>query len=321
MSSVHDVRVVRVGPIIKHPNADALSITEVDGCPVIFRLGEFEEGNLAVYIPIDSVVPSTERWAFLKGDWRIRAKRLRGMFSMGMLAASDATWSEGLDVRELLGITVYEQAADANFNRSEHEIGPGCIPVYTDLESFRKYRGVFAAEEKVVVTEKIHGENGRMCWFKDRLWVGSRTNFKRRGLNGWWNAVVAGDIEAKLEKRPGLVVYGEVYGQVRDLRYGVQSGSRFVAFDALDAGTREYLDYATFRDTMIELGIPMVPVLFDGCFADLTDAAAEGVSALANGACIREGFVVRPHHERYDPRLGRVIAKMVGRGYMTRKGG
>lgn len=39
MSSEHDVSVIRVGPVEKHPNADALSVTRVDGRPVICRLG------------------------------------------------------------------------------------------------------------------------------------------------------------------------------------------------------------------------------------------------------------------------------------------
>jgi hypothetical protein len=48
--------VVRVGPVTKHPNADSLSITEVDGCPVIIKTTDFKEGDLAVYVPIESVV-------------------------------------------------------------------------------------------------------------------------------------------------------------------------------------------------------------------------------------------------------------------------
>jgi hypothetical protein len=44
------VQVVQLGPIEKHPNADTLSCTEVDGYPVIFRTGDYAEGDLAVYL-------------------------------------------------------------------------------------------------------------------------------------------------------------------------------------------------------------------------------------------------------------------------------
>ena len=39
MSTEHNVVVFRIGDIIKHPDADTLGITEVDGRPCIVRLG------------------------------------------------------------------------------------------------------------------------------------------------------------------------------------------------------------------------------------------------------------------------------------------
>lgn len=63
-------------------------------------------------------------------------------------------------------------------------------------------------------------------------------------------------------------------------------------------------------------GRPVHPAMRD----DLAEHA-EGASVLARGACIREGFVVRPTRERFDERIGRVIAKLVGETYHTRKGG
>jgi hypothetical protein len=34
---------------------------------------------------------------------------------------------------------------------------------------------------------------------------------------------------------------------------------------------------------------------------------------------VREGFVVRPVRERYDPAVGRVILKLHGEGFHTRR--
>jgi hypothetical protein len=86
MSTEHEVSVVRLGAISKHPNADALSLTEVDGRPVILRTGEYAPGDLAVYVPVDTMVPLDDpRFAFLKernstadGYSRVKAVRLRG---------------------------------------------------------------------------------------------------------------------------------------------------------------------------------------------------------------------------------------------------
>ena len=93
--SMFSVPVVRVGPYIKHENADSLSITQVLGCPVIFKTGTYNEGDLAIYVPVDSIVDTTvPELSFLqtsdKTRVRIKAKKLRGVFSMGLLIPAPA---------------------------------------------------------------------------------------------------------------------------------------------------------------------------------------------------------------------------------------
>ena len=58
--------VIELTAFRKHPNADTLSITEVDGCPVVFRTEEFKSGDLLVYIPVEAIVPVDDfRFSFL----------------------------------------------------------------------------------------------------------------------------------------------------------------------------------------------------------------------------------------------------------------
>lgn len=108
MSEFH-VQVVRLGEIKPLENSDFLGITEVYGAggyPCIVKRGDFKPGELAVYIPVDSVVPDTAQFNFLAPAQkvpgadgansrlpvgsvperyrRIVAKRLRGTFSMGL---------------------------------------------------------------------------------------------------------------------------------------------------------------------------------------------------------------------------------------------
>ena len=177
MSEFH-VQVVRVGPVDKHPNADTLSITHVYAYPVILRTGDFHEGDLAVYVPVDSLVPDEPRWAFLDGHNRIKAKRLRGIFSMGLLTPADPSWVEGQDVVDTLGITKYEPPDPATMG-GENEKDPGFLPCYTDIEGLRRWGDVLVCGEEVVLTEKVHGANGRWVWRDGRLWAGSHTCIKK----------------------------------------------------------------------------------------------------------------------------------------------
>lgn len=315
MSSERHVTVVRIERIEPHPNADRLSITRIHGgYPVVIRSDEFREGDLAVYVPVDAIVPPEARWAFLKDQRRIRARRIRGTFSMGLLAVAEPGWTEGQRVGELLGITHHEPIVE---RPDEDERDPGSIPHYTDVEPLRRWEEILRPDEEVVVTEKIHGTNGRFGWVDGRLWCGSRTRFKVPGVSQWWRIADAYGLAAKLAADPGLVLYGEVYGRVQELRYGVDDAVRLIVFDALDLALGRYLDYDRFVERVDRLGLPQVPVLYRGPWRDLPPGLAEGPSVLGGGH-VREGFVVRPTVERFDDRVGRVILKLHGEGYLTR---
>ncbi len=64
MSEFH-VQVVRVGPFHPHPNADTLNVTKVFDYTVVTKKDVLKEGDLAVYVPVDAVVPDTEDWYHL----------------------------------------------------------------------------------------------------------------------------------------------------------------------------------------------------------------------------------------------------------------
>lgn len=162
--SEFQVEVVTVGEVTKHPNADSLFVTVVkNGYPVIIRSGEFVEGDKAVYLPVDSLVPVADsRFSFLANKdklrerERIKAKRLRGIFSMGLLVKADPAWDVGRNVQTELNVTKYEPPEPLVMG-GENEKDPGFLPVYTDIEGLRKYSRLLADGEEVVLTEKIHG--------------------------------------------------------------------------------------------------------------------------------------------------------------------
>ena len=197
MSEFH-VNVVRLGPLSSHPNADTLNVTKVFDYQVITKKGGFSEGDLVVYVPIDSVVPDTEDWHFLcplddKGAARypvgqvpekyriIEAKKLRGIFSQGMLApVPNSDVKEGDDVAALMGIKKYDPPVDATTGGEAESPPRGwTFPTYTDIEGLRRYPHILQEGEEVVITEKIHGANGRFVHDGERLWVGSHTQIKK----------------------------------------------------------------------------------------------------------------------------------------------
>lgn len=322
MSEFH-VRVVRVGDVTKHPNADTLSIADVEGYPVIVRTGEFTTGDLAIYIPVDAIVPDTPPFAFLAGHRRIKAKKLRGVFSMGLLQPMSllggATPEVGTNVQAELGIEKYdpETALGGSALGEDMEPDPGFLPKFTDIEGLRKYAHVLAEGEEVVLTEKIHGASAKYVFRDDRLWVASNRRYWKNDASTIWNQAARDlDLATRLARHPGIAIYGEVFGQVQDLKYGIASGVRLALFDAMDTNTRRYFDFDEFIALAADLDLPTVPVLYRGPWSPSLREMAEGRSTLADH--VREGFVVRPVKERHE-HMGRVILKMVGEGYHLRK--
>lgn len=337
MSEFH-VNVVRLGDFFPHENADTLDTTKVFDYSVIVKRGAFHKGQLAVYIPIDSVVPDTAEWHFMcpidsktklpmyevgsvPERYRvIKAKKLRGIFSQGMLAPlPPGNWSEGDDVCDVLGITKYEPP-DPFVMGGEDEAAPRGweFPIYTDIEGLRRYPNVLVQGEDVILTEKIHGANGRFVHDGKRLWVGSRTSIKRFNKNNlWWKIAIANDLEEKLSLAPMHVFFGEVYGQVQDLKYGVKSFAKFKCFDVYDVKRQRYLDHDDAVALATKVGLEWVPEIIRGKWVPTMNELCEGNSLIADN--VREGFVVKPAKERWDQRVGRVILKRHGEGFMLRK--
>lgn len=333
--SEFQVRVVRIGDIEKHPNADSLSITHVGGVggyPCIIRTGDLRPGDLAVYVPVGALLPADDaRWDFLRrapGEpVEIEAKRLRGIFSMGVLARADDGLAEGQDMAEMLRITRAEPPEPTDGNEPD----PGLLPTFTDIPALRGNPGLLRDGEEVVITEKIHGETGMFAYANGRLYCGSRTAWKSPdggpvgGVPGaplrehaWWNVARRLDLEGRLRNVEGIGIYGEVFGDVAGMKYGRTSDSRDLRlFAAMDIKRRAYMDYDDFAFLARALDLPVAPVLYRGPWSDDLRGLAEGNSTLA--AHVREGFVVCPVRERFDDRIGRVILKLHGQGYLLRK--
>ena len=153
-----------------------------------------------------------------------------------------------------------------------------------------------------------------------------------RHKNAYWRVARQVDIPAKLEEMrralgdPAAVsLYGEVYGDgIQDLHYGLKGGIDFIAFDVMveDSGVRRYLDFDEARQLVEGVGLRFVPELYRGPYdRDVIWATASGKEQVSGRELhLREGVVVKPIHERVDPRMGRVVLKFVSDDYLLRKG-
>jgi RNA ligase (TIGR02306 family) len=358
--------VVQIFGLRPHPNADRLELasirmkTGVANYTVVVQKGTWKENDIAVYLSVDAVVPLhgplSEPFHFLRDSkgqrvsHRIRAARLRGVYSEGLLIPAPYVAPLGTDMSEQLRVTQYQPKASVAFpgpvnsprrkTRLEH-----LVPEYS-LTSLKKAPFTFEHGEQVRVTEKIHGTNFRFGWVKGRFVVGSHRTWKTDTRNLWerfrdwvlrvppkgpgfygedlWlQAATQYQLEVATEDYQGVIFYGELFGRtpsgkaIQDLHYG--GGTlQFRLFDAYDTRAGIWYNDAQLAVAAADMGLQIAPELYRGPFdLDLVKQMAEGSTTLPGKwpTHIREGVVVEALTG--DRRKG----KYVGEGYLTRKEG
>lgn len=320
-NSTHDVVVVRLGPPEVHPSADRLEIHRIfDSYRCISQKGLYKEGDLVAYIPPDNIVPDTEEFAWLEGKRRIKAKKLRGVISYGLLHPAPEGSNEGDIVTELMGVTHYEPEIHAGqkFSGPEGPRPPGFYPKY-DIEALLRYSSLIEPNEEVWVCEKLDGSNCQVVYVDGQLYVKSRNRWPLDQEGDiFWNAVRnTPNLIDWLEEHPGLTVVGEVVpcakrGGVK-FSYGREWGKpELLVFDIHQNG--EYFSHELARG--ISQQLPWVPCLGKFPFSvEQIEKLASGKSLL-DPSHIKEGCIVVPVNERNDMRIGRVKLKLVSPDFL-----
>lgn len=339
-----------------HPNADRLSIVRVGGYTVVVNTRDWLNQETALYVPPDSLVPvGRNEFAFLDapgvqhydkdsrsnpdGNYvRVRAVRLRGVVSMGVLIPVPEVGS-GPDWAELLGIHHYEPPLPRSTESIPGPTFPSLAPY--DIENLRNPNVedlfIAAAKERdtplyIAVTEKIHGANARFHFDGSDFWFGSRKEWKAPGSlwqRGAENTPGLLDVVKRLG--PGYVTFGEVYGPgVQNMSYGL-SKPQVAVFDIWDVSAcaflnlgRVYQKFNTLTVPLLDAGeiwrftAPADPLLGVGeMWNGLVGRLAEADSQLYNGHS--EGVVVRPTQEMRAATGERLIAKVISSRYLMAK--
>ncbi len=325
--STHSVNVVEIEAVNPHPNAERLEIVPVGGWQAVVKKGQFKSGDRAVYIEPDYTVP-TERpeFAFLakpgRERHRLKAVRLRGELSYGLLipVPSDiAHPAVGLNVMEALGIARWEPEVKLTMaDELPQDQWPETFAPKFDVESYEKFPHVITDFERVIVTEKVHGANARYTFVNGVFHQGSRQRWLIPDGGHIWARAAAENpnIREWLGRNPGVVLYGEVYGNVQSLTYGLGKGEvKFIAFAAVDKG--RWMDQPALFADLQASGIPCCPVLYDGPFdhAIIKNCAEWDSKVSKTPKHMMEGVVAVPASERFHASLGRVAVKHISNRY------
>ncbi len=317
------------------PNADAIVRARVLGWWVVVKKGEFAPGDRVVYCEIDSLLPERPEFEFLRansfkpavmdGDtvvtpagFRIKTVRLRGQVSQGIcfpLSILPAMPVEdGADVTELLGVRKWEPPVPVGMKGRVKGPFPGFLPK-TDETRVQVLEPVLARHrfKTFAVTEKLDGTS-----FSAWLRAGA---FGIASRNLWVDETDESNVLARVAKRLDLAgrlaairdrhgfspaVQGEVIGPgVQGNKYALAAHDLRV-FNVLNLDTGGLVDSPTATVLLAEVGLTPVPALGEIVLNHTVDelvALSVGTSVL-NPKAQREGIVLRPLAEEFDPDVG-----------------
>jgi RNA ligase (TIGR02306 family) len=290
--------VAKIDNVVKHPDADSLDICTVGGWQCVTKLGEFKPGDLAVYISIDSWVPTNlapflskgkepKEYNGVRGE-RLRTVKLRGQLSQGLLLPVDevngtkfitgyfledgmgsmVAVKEGDDVTEALGIQKWETPIPAQLAGQVRGNFPTVVPK-TDQERIQNLKKEFEewkAQNLVFeVTEKLDGSSCTMYLdLEGDFHVCSRNlDLKRDENNSFWKAAIQGDVENRMvaANLHGFAIQGELIGEgIQGNQYKIR-GHKFYAFDIYDTKAGAYLNSEQRIKLCQQLGLNHAPLV------------------------------------------------------------
>ena len=272
------VEICRIEEVLKHPNADKLDLVQVKGWSCVTSKDSFKVGDLALYIPIDSVLPEELENKIFKDSkikldkHRIRTIKLRKIISQGLVVKPEDigiyNYKLSQDFTSTLGIMKYEPPEELPnaygvCNKIKKMYINSNFKKYIDIQNIKNYPSVFQDGEQVYISEKIHGTSVRMGWVENEantIWkkikrflgllpkyefiVGSRNiqlTYGNKDKTFYKENVytkTAEMLDLKNKLKFGEVLYGEIVGD------GIQKGYGY----ACRPGTTAFYAYDVMKD-------------------------------------------------------------------------
>ncbi len=319
--------------ILPHSNADRLEIALLKNISfqVVVGKGQFKAGDIAVYIPIDSLVPEETRdllnLNFLQSNGKVRTIKLRGEYSQGILV--EDKYPDEEDLTDFFKITKYEPSEDAESVLADDLMPLPCGLTAYSIKGTERHptalEQVFAT--KVVIMEKMEGSNFSVTINYDGdIFVNSHNrSIKNKKSLFWKLAEETGGInlvrelaaELKGLRFNSITVYGEVCGpKIQRNIYKLKESTVYYYDIKYD---NRFLDWPQAKKTFKDCGMHIVPIIQEDVLLDSLSSIkniSNGESAL--GDMLREGIIVKPMKEEFCRKLNsRLILKQRSPEYLA----
>lgn len=321
--------------------ADRIELVRVLGWQCVAKKGEFKVGDLAVYFEIDSFLPISPQFEFLRpgsyknsdllGEgFRLKTQKFRGQISQGLvlpmsiLPAGD--WRIGQCVAEELGVRKWEISERATSGGTIIADFPQNIPKTeeTRVQSAPELIDEFS-DVPYYISTKMDGTSVTMARTEGVFRVcGHNYEYAEDGKCDFWRYARENNIEARLVERglDNIALQGEFCAagiQKNPLRL---TRPKWYVFTVHDTAKRQRLGLKAMRELCDSLGLEIAPVEEEGeelPYKTIDDLLARAKGNYSSGVR-KEGIVVRPQEPRYSPTIqGPLSMKVINNDYLLRE--
>jgi RNA ligase (TIGR02306 family) len=262
----------------------------------VIKKSDFEFSSLcAVFLP-DSLLPESEKFAFLKSSgWRVKMRKFKGAPSEVLIMPCPQGYGLahiGEDITELYGVTKYCKPMPAHLNGIAIGYFPDFIPK-TDELNYQRHPSLVEdlVGKPYYITEKADGSSTTAFRYKGKFGLCSRNlELERNEDNGYWKVAIKYKLEENLPE--GIALQWETCGPgIQSNPMGLSEMDGF-AFSAYDIQNQCYLEAREFYDLCKKLKFPTCRL-----FTWDDEFSKKGLETLGEGKYLngkeREGVVVR----------------------------
>ena len=339
----------KIHSIQPHPNPEVekLEVGKIKEWPVVIPKGQYKDGELIVFIQIDSIVPETNPYfEFMRRQkFRIWNAKFKGAPSQGLVCplsiinnqTVDAIGrmthrfgadilQEGEDVTELLGIIKYEKPLDATICGDAKCGFPTHLVSITDEDNLLNNPEVLneIRGERCYITLKADGSSMTVYHNEGQVGVCSRKWEQKEGT-GLWKIADSYDLPISIVGLGlNVAIQAEAAGgKIQGNPLGLNKPSMFV-FNVKDISTGKWYGWEDIKKICSILILPTVKLVQE-IFVFNEDWTIEKLQKIANDVTYTtdngqiksaEGIVLRPTTPKYSPTLGKMLSvKILNQNY------
>jgi len=332
-------RITNIQPI---ENADKIVLDFIQGWQVIIKKDEYNVGDFCVYVPIDTMVDTSQPYFSFLADKnnpqtfvRIKTIKLKGKWSQGIIIPFNVlnqiepnqTFTEGQDVGQLLGVKKYEK---------ENIIVPTGITTYnkpfpteiisiTDEDNLKtKFKVIEELKNnKLYITQKLDGSSMTIIKNQDDFIVCSRRLILEEGAV-MYQFVNENKIKETIQSYgKNIAIQGEFCGpKINNNQLGLKN-YKFYVFNIKNLDTKNYYNLDQLKQTTEKLKLEMVPVI--KIIEPTNEITLDYFQLIANEQMYihpnnkkvpGEGIVIRPIEPIYSNELNKNLSvKVINQNY------